>query len=457
MLTTGMQLDSAAKQRALRRRLADAPHRRPRLRHRLRPRASCPRRCSTRRASAASRCSRCPTRCRSSRSPRRRSPRSSTSSTRCCSGRSPSSAGWSGCVLEERGLDEIVARDRRRDRRRGGGARRARRGARLARSSGASSPAEAIEAIRAEARERAAARRAARSCPTHPDARPAARSPCRCSPGGAAARRRGSSRSRDVGGLGDFERLIARSRRSMVVALELMRQRVDARDRAPARRRRAGRGARRASSTPPSSPAGCGRSAIGGEAAVLVFALERPAGRGGRRWTARSRPSRPRRARRRTVASRSCSARSSTRADRDPIDARAARARERARRAARRRRAPRPAARRRPTALRRSFHEARCALEAAALAATATAPEVASYRDLGAFQLLLSLQDDDALRLYCDSVLGPIENGERRVRRRAAALARGVHRAERPVGAGGARAVLPPPHAALPDPAGSRS
>ena len=60
--------------------------------------------------------------------------------------------------------------------------------------------------------------------------------------------------------------------------------------------------------------------------------------------------------------------------------------------------------------LRRTFHEARCALEAAALA-NGSAPPVASYRDLGAFQLLLSLQDDDALRLYCDSVLGPLESG----------------------------------------------
>ena len=59
--------------------------------------------------------------------------------------------------------------------------------------------------------------------------------------------------------------------------------------------------------------------------------------------------------------------------------------------------------------LRRSFHEARCALEAAALVNGAALP-VASYRDLGAFQLLLSLQDDDALRLYCDSVLGPLED-----------------------------------------------
>jgi PucR family transcriptional regulator, purine catabolism regulatory protein len=59
--------------------------------------------------------------------------------------------------------------------------------------------------------------------------------------------------------------------------------------------------------------------------------------------------------------------------------------------------------------LRRSFHEARCALEAAALA-NGSSPAVASYRDLGAFQLLLSLQDDEALRLYCDSVLGPLED-----------------------------------------------
>jgi purine catabolism regulator len=59
--------------------------------------------------------------------------------------------------------------------------------------------------------------------------------------------------------------------------------------------------------------------------------------------------------------------------------------------------------------LRHSYHEARCALEASALADGST-PKVASYRDLGAFQLLLSLQDDDALRLYCDSVLGPLED-----------------------------------------------
>ena len=73
---------------------------------------------------------------------------------------------------------------------------------------------------------------------------------------------------------------------------------------------------------------------------------------------------------------------------------------------------------------RRSFHEARCALEALALGeavpdngngsapASEDRPRVATYKDLGSFQLLLSLQDDEALRLFCDSILGPIEASE---------------------------------------------
>ncbi len=81
---------------------------------------------------------------------------------------------------------------------------------------------------------------------------------------------------------------------------------------------------------------------------------------------------------------------------------------------------------------RRSFHEARCALEARALAVTdggsggngldaasargaagdGVGATVATYRDLGSFQLLLALQDDDALRLFCDSILAPIEQSE---------------------------------------------
>jgi purine catabolism regulator len=66
-----------------------------------------------------------------------------------------------------------------------------------------------------------------------------------------------------------------------------------------------------------------------------------------------------------------------------------------------------------PGDLRRAFHEARCALEARSLAADdAAAPLLATFRDLGSFQLLLSLQDDDALRLFCDSILGPIQAAE---------------------------------------------
>jgi purine catabolism regulator len=38
--------------------------------------------------------------------------------------------------------------------------------------------------------------------------------------------------------------------------------------------------------------------------------------------------------------------------------------------------------------------------------------QIATYKDLGSFQLLLSLQDDEALRLFCDSILGPIEASE---------------------------------------------
>ncbi len=76
------------------------------------------------------------------------------------------------------------------------------------------------------------------------------------------------------------------------------------------------------------------------------------------------------------------------------------------------------------TDARRSFHEARCALEALALGQAASEngngsvpavserPRVATYKDLGSFQLLLSLQDDEALRLFCDSILGPIEASE---------------------------------------------
>ncbi|MEO8093097.1 MAG: PucR family transcriptional regulator ligand-binding domain-containing protein [bacterium] len=61
--------------------------------------------------------------------------------------------------------------------------------------------------------------------------------------------------------------------------------------------------------------------------------------------------------------------------------------------------------------LRRAFHEARCALEATSLS-NGDAPDVASHDDLGAFTLLLALQDDDALRAYSDGLLDPIERTE---------------------------------------------
>jgi PucR family transcriptional regulator, purine catabolism regulatory protein len=212
--------------------------------------------------------------------------------------------------------------------------------------------------------------------------------------------------ARDAGGLGDFERLILQQAVT-VVALELMRQRA-MRD---TERRLAGDVLAEALTGRLSESELAVRVrpfGVGASAAVLVFArkdgavaataegdLDRflaDAGVGA------------------LVASRErllCAVVDA----RDGVDpmAVAARAREALQpehgelRAA----ASRPAA---VGSLRRSFHEARCALEAAALA-NGHSPPVASYRDLGAFQLLLSLQDDEALRLYCDSVLGPLEDG----------------------------------------------
>lgn len=60
---------------------------------------------------------------------------------------------------------------------------------------------------------------------------------------------------------------------------------------------------------------------------------------------------------------------------------------------------------------RRSYHEARCTVEALAFGLGQGA-KITTYRDLGSFQLLLSLQDDEALKLFCDSVLGAIEQSE---------------------------------------------
>ena len=70
---------------------------------------------------------------------------------------------------------------------------------------------------------------------------------------------------------------------------------------------------------------------------------------------------------------------------------------------------------------RRSFHEAGGAGDGFGLGfgggqrlcgAFRPCSRVATYKDRGSFQLLLSLQDDEALRLFCDSILGPIEDSE---------------------------------------------
>ena len=209
--------------------------------------------------------------------------------------------------------------------------------------------------------------------------------------------------TRDAGGLGDFERLILQQA-ATVVALELMRQRA-MRD---TERRLAG----------DVLDGGADRDARRGRGGVAAAALRR--GLRGRRAGVRAAGPRRRRGRSSTATcttpawapwwpsrERMLCAVVDAPEGADPVALAAERARgARAATAC----APRPAAPRPVGALRRSFHEARCALEAAALA-NGTAPEVASYRDLGAFQLLLSLQDDEALRLYCDSVLGPLEDG----------------------------------------------
>ena len=222
-----------------------------------------------------------------------------------------------------------------------------------------------------------------------------------------------------------------------------------ARHRAPARRRHPRRGRRRASSTSTSCEARLRPFGVGDQAAVLVFAARRARRARRRRWSGSLAEAGRRRAGRHA---RGAAVRGRRRVRRRPArarrDARATRwrastatVRVAASRVGRHRRA----AAQLPRGALRARGRPRCS--------NGRAPEVASWRDLGAFQFLLSVQDDEALRLYCDSVLGPDRERRGRVRRRAAALAGGVPRAQRPVGEGGARALLPPAHAALPDPA----
>jgi PucR family transcriptional regulator, purine catabolism regulatory protein len=212
---------------------------------------------------------------------------------------------------------------------------------------------------------------------------------------------------RDSGGLGDFERLILQQA-VVVVALELMRRRVER----ETERRLAGDvlaaalGGRLESAELRRRLAPFG---VEGEASVLVFSVDDPSGAEALLES--------------TLAGLGCAGVVAPYAaggrellcavvdatEQDPIEvATAARRALAGRSGAVRAAASRPAS---PERLRRSFHEARCALEATALD-NGEAPDVASWQDLGAFTLLLSLQDDEALRLYCESVLGPIDSGD---------------------------------------------
>jgi len=218
--------------------------------------------------------------------------------------------------------------------------------------------------------------------------------------------------ARDAVGLGDFERLIVQQA-STVVALELMRQRA-MRD---TERRLAGDVLAEAIGEPATGgQPSTGRElesrlqpfGVGARAAVMVFATLTPAALEGEldRFFRDAGIGA-------LVVGRGdllCAVVDAEAQELDPVEV-AARAREALAPSAGGR-PPRAAASRvaAVSGLRRSFHEARCAIEASAMA-NGSAPPVASYRDLGAFQLLLALQDDEALRLYCDSVLGPLEDG----------------------------------------------
>ena len=208
---------------------------------------------------------------------------------------------------------------------------------------------------------------------------------------------------RDSGGLAEFERLILQQAVT-VVALELMRRRV-VRD---TERRLAGDVLEEALSGSSSEEELAGRLrpfGVGAESAVLLFDLPDPRSAEGTLQ--------------RMLSDTGVGALVATHGDHlcavvdttswEPI-ALAEHARDLL---AERHGEVRAAASRRMRveALRRSFHEARCALEVSALRNGDT-PQVASYQDLGAFQFLLSVQDDDALRMYCESVLGAIEDGE---------------------------------------------
>jgi PucR family transcriptional regulator, purine catabolism regulatory protein len=209
--------------------------------------------------------------------------------------------------------------------------------------------------------------------------------------------------------LGDFERLIARQA-SMVVGLELMRERVVR----ETERRLAGDLLADALGERLEAEELRGRLrpfGIGAEAAVLVFDVDDPPAAEATLESTLADAGVPALVATSAFAGRPLLCAVVDTGTSDPVGT-ARRARE-ALVGGHGRDAVRAAASR-PSgigSLRRAFHEARCALEATSLADGETA-DVASHRDLGAFTLLLALQDEDALRLYSDGLLEPIERTE---------------------------------------------
>lgn len=209
-----------------------------------------------------------------------------------------------------------------------------------------------------------------------------------------------------AGSLGEFERLLARQA-SIVVGLELMRERIVR----ETERRLAGDLLADALSGRLDSDELSGRLrpfGIGSEAAVLVFDVDDPTSAEGALESALTEAAVPALVATTAAAGRPllCAVVETTGKDPLPVAREAHGALVGAHPKLR-------AAASRVVgvgALRRAFHEARCALEATSL--NGHAPDVASHRDLGAFTLLLALQDDEALRLYSDGLLEPIQRGE---------------------------------------------
>lgn len=209
------------------------------------------------------------------------------------------------------------------------------------------------------------------------------------------------------GPLGDFERLVAR-RAAMVVGLEMMRERVVR----ETERRLAGNVLAEALSGTLDADELRGRLGpfgVGEEVALLLFELDDPHGSEPALEASLATLEVPALVAATNVGERSLLCAVIDADSGDPVNIAT---RARAALAGRHGHVRAASSRAFPVgSVRRAFHEARCALEATAVR-NGDAPEVASHEDLGAFTLLLSLQDDDALRAYSDGLLEPIERVE---------------------------------------------